>query len=75
MIGSLLNDSLEGASPTLYAATSPQAKGGAYYGPQGFQEMRGGDVGPAWVAPAAQDEAAQRRQWEICEELTGCRLA
>ena len=73
-IGALLNNSLEGAIPTLFAATSPQAKGGAYYGPQGFQEMRGGDVGPAWVSPAAQDETAQRRLWEACEQLTGFTL-
>ena len=75
LIGALLNTTLGGAIPTLYAATYPRALGGCYYGPQGFQEMRGGDVGVAWVSPAAQDVAAQRRLWEICEQLTGCRLA
>ena len=44
-IGLLLNSELDGAIPTLFAATSPEAVGGGYYGSQGFQEMRGGDVG------------------------------
>ncbi len=73
-IGALLNNSLEGALPTLFAATAPEAKGGAYYGPQGFQEMRGGDVGPAFISAAAQEVAAQKRLWQTCQELTGCSL-
>ena len=50
-VGLLLNDDKQGAVPTIFAATSPQATGGSYYGPQGFMEMRGGDVGPAKIAP------------------------
>jgi NAD(P)-dependent dehydrogenase (short-subunit alcohol dehydrogenase family) len=73
-IGALLNSELGGAIPTLFAATSPEAKGGCYYGSQGFFEMRGGDVGPAKIAPQAKDEAAQKRLWQICEELTGVSL-
>ena len=45
--------------------------GGGYYGPQGFQEMRGGDVGPAQVAAQALDKAAAARLWGECERLTG----
>jgi len=30
-----------GALPTLYAATAPDVKGGDYYGPSGFKEMKG----------------------------------
>src|SRR5258707_8963060 len=30
-----------GALPTLFAATSPQAKGGGYYGPNGLNELKG----------------------------------
>ena len=74
MIGALLNDGPQGALPTLFAATSNQAAGAGYYGPQGFQEMRGGDVGPAKVARQAQDLAAQRRLWEVCVALTGMDL-
>jgi NAD(P)-dependent dehydrogenase (short-subunit alcohol dehydrogenase family) len=73
-IRTLMNSQLDGAIPTLFAATSPQAVGGGYYGSQGFQEMRGGDVGVAKVAPQARDEAAAKRLWEVCEELTGVGL-
>ena len=74
-LGVLFGSAQDGALPTVFAATSPDAVGGGYYGPQGFQEMRGGDVGPAFVSSAAQDVAAQRRLWDICAELTGVQLA
>jgi NAD(P)-dependent dehydrogenase (short-subunit alcohol dehydrogenase family) len=74
-IGILLNTDSEGALPTLYAATSPEAEDGGYYGPQGFQEMRGEDVGPAKVAPQARDAAAAARLWTVCEDLTGVRYS
>jgi hypothetical protein len=70
-MGFFLNDGPEGALPTLYAAVARDAKGGAYYGPQGLLEMRGGDVGPAFVSKAAQDVEARKRLWEVCAELTG----
>jgi NAD(P)-dependent dehydrogenase (short-subunit alcohol dehydrogenase family) len=74
LIGALLNTQPGGAIPTLYAATSSQAQGGGYYGPQGFQETRGGDAGPAQVAPQARDPAAATRLWTTCEQLTGLSL-
>jgi len=70
----LMNDTAQGALPVLFAATAPEAKGGAYYGPQGFQEIRGGDVGPAKINPTALDVEAQERLWEVCEQLTGCSI-
>jgi NAD(P)-dependent dehydrogenase (short-subunit alcohol dehydrogenase family) len=70
-IGALLSTEVQGALPTLFAATAPEAVSGGYYGPQGFLEMRGGDVGPAKVAPQATDEAAAARLWSECERLTG----
>jgi len=73
-LGLLFNSTLGGAIPTLFAATSPQAKGGAYYGPQGLQETRGGNVGPACLSPAAKDVATQHKLWQVCTELTGCDL-
>ena len=72
-IGVLLNSEAEGAVPTLFAATSPDVVDGGYYGPQGLLEMRGGDVGPAKVAPQALDQAAARL-WSECERLTGISL-
>jgi NAD(P)-dependent dehydrogenase (short-subunit alcohol dehydrogenase family) len=73
-IGALLNTEAEGAVPTLFAATSPDVVDGGYYGPQGFQEMRGGDVGVAKVATQALDQAAAARLWSECERLTGISL-
>jgi NAD(P)-dependent dehydrogenase (short-subunit alcohol dehydrogenase family) len=73
-IGILLNTDSEGALSTLYAATSLDAQDAGYYGPQGFQEMRGEEVGPAKLAPQANDTAAAARLWQICEELTGTKF-
>ncbi len=73
-LGVLFASAEDGALPTVFAATSPDAAGGGYYGPQGFQEMRGGDVGPAFVSATAQDAAAQKRLWDICADLTGVSL-
>jgi NAD(P)-dependent dehydrogenase (short-subunit alcohol dehydrogenase family) len=73
-IGIILNSDAEGALPTLYAATAPDAKNGGYYGPQGFQEMRGDHVGPAKVAPQALDTTATARLWKVCEDLTGIKF-
>ncbi len=74
VIGMFLNDGPQGALPTIYAATARDAQGGGYYGPQGFNEMRGGDVGPAFVSKAAADVGAQKRLWDVCAELTGVDL-
>jgi hypothetical protein len=59
-----------GALPTLRAATDPGVLGGQYFGPDGFQEMRGY---PKVVASSAQshDVELQRRLWAVSEELTG----
>lgn len=70
-LGLVFESDKAGALPTLFAATAEEAKGGGYYGPQGFQEMRGGDVGVAKVAEQAKDAWAQERLWDICAELTG----
>jgi NAD(P)-dependent dehydrogenase (short-subunit alcohol dehydrogenase family) len=73
-IGIVLNSDSEGALPTLYAATSPDAEDGGYYGPQGFQEMRGDDVDRAIVAPQARDTTVATRLWQICEDFTGIKF-
>jgi NAD(P)-dependent dehydrogenase (short-subunit alcohol dehydrogenase family) len=61
-----------GAEPTLYAATAPGVRGGAYVGPRGWREMRGH---PKLVdsSTASKDEATARRLWAISEELTDVR--
>jgi len=63
-------DAAHGALPTLFAATSPEAQPGGYYGPSGFQEMKGYPV-PARITPAAKDVALARRLWAESERLTG----
>jgi NAD(P)-dependent dehydrogenase (short-subunit alcohol dehydrogenase family) len=72
-IGTFLNTDAEGALPTLFAATAPEALDGGYYGPQGFGEMRGETVGPAKIASHASDPTTAAKLWGICEELTGVR--
>lgn len=69
-----LNSAEQGAVPTLFAATAPEAVSGGYYGPQGYEEMRGGDVGPATVAEQARDSECAARLWDVCERLTGVKL-
>jgi NAD(P)-dependent dehydrogenase (short-subunit alcohol dehydrogenase family) len=58
-----------GALPTLYAATSPDAKGGGYYGPDGPFEMRGMPA-PAKIPRRAADQQTATRLWQVSEELT-----
>jgi NAD(P)-dependent dehydrogenase (short-subunit alcohol dehydrogenase family) len=60
----------EGALPTLFAATSPEAKAAGYYGPNWFYELKGPPV-PAKIMPQAKDAAAAARLWDISAVLTG----
>jgi NAD(P)-dependent dehydrogenase (short-subunit alcohol dehydrogenase family) len=66
--------SLDGALPTLYAATMPDVRGGAYLGPDSRFETVGS---PTFVkgSSAARDEGQARRLWEISEQLTGVTYA
>lgn len=61
-----------GSWPLLYAATSPEAHGGGYYGPDGFAEIKGTPV-EVKPKPHAMDSAAGKRLWEVSEALTGVR--
>lgn len=60
----------QGALSTLYAATAPEAVGGAYYGPTGEEQKRG-PLGFADTPPAAANEADAERLWDLSEQLTG----
>ncbi len=60
----------QGVLPILFAATSPDAEPGGYYGPQGFREMNG-PPGPAAIPDRARDRAAAARLWEVSERLAG----
>ena len=61
----------EGILPALYAAATPAAEGGAFYGPRGFYEAAGGGVAAAKVPARARSDKDCRRLWEVSEELTG----
>lgn len=62
-------DPAVGALPMLYAATSPQAAGGAYYGPKGFQALAG-LPGLAVVPENAKDPELGKRFWGTLEDLS-----
>lgn len=59
----------QGALPSLYAATDPEAKGGQYYGPKGMGGLRGSPQ-LSRGAPQAYDTAVAQRLWQVSEELT-----
>ena len=63
----------EGTEPLLYAATSPDARNGDYFGPNGFMEL----VGPthrARLNRRMRDDATATRLWALAEKLTGTHL-
>ncbi|GAA4833214.1 oxidoreductase [Algivirga pacifica] len=66
----LLNQPKEAALPTLMAALNKDAKGGDYYGPQGFNEMKG-KPGIADRTTYSKQEDVAKRLWELSEQLTG----
>jgi NAD(P)-dependent dehydrogenase (short-subunit alcohol dehydrogenase family) len=59
-----------GVLPQLYAATAPGVRGGQYFGPSGFQELRG-DPTEVQAVPEAHDPEIARRLWTVSEQLTG----
>ncbi|MDT5118493.1 MAG: hypothetical protein QOE30_4232, partial [Mycobacterium sp.] len=61
----------EGILPALYAAATPQAEGGEFYGPRGFMELAGGGVKVASTPQRARNDDDCRRLWEVSEKLTG----
>ena len=65
----LFQPAAQGALPALYAATSPDAKAGVYYGPGRLSETRGLPK-PGKMAAQAQDQAAASRLWEVSRQLT-----
>ena len=60
----------KGALPQLYAATAAEVKGGDFFGPDGWQEMRGYPKKIRAKERAYSEETA-RRLWQVSTELTG----
>jgi NAD(P)-dependent dehydrogenase (short-subunit alcohol dehydrogenase family) len=73
-IGFLAQTVDEGLLPALYAATSPQAQGGRFYGPSGFQHLTGAPAEQELYKPV-RGEADAKRIWEISQQLTGVAFA
>ena len=65
----LAHSAADGARPILFAATSPKAEPGAYYGPGGFGELRGAPA-RALIMPQARNAAAAANLWNVSEKLT-----
>jgi NAD(P)-dependent dehydrogenase (short-subunit alcohol dehydrogenase family) len=59
----------QGALTTLFAATSPEAKPGKYYGPDALNETRGYPT-EAYIPKNALDSGDSMRLWEISEKLS-----
>ncbi len=61
-----------GALPTLYAAVAPGVRGGDFFGPSGFMEMKGY---PKKVDSnkRSHDKGTAEKLWEVSEKLTGLR--
>jgi hypothetical protein len=63
-------DSKEGSHSTLMASLDKDVSKGGYYGPQGFNEMKG-NPGKAMVASQAKNEEDSKKLWKISEKETG----
>ena len=66
----LSHSAADGALPILMAATLPDPTPGGYYGPTGFQEMKG-RPGVAVIKRQARDVDVAKRLWSESERLTG----
>jgi NAD(P)-dependent dehydrogenase (short-subunit alcohol dehydrogenase family) len=63
-----------GALPQLYAAASPDAQSGLYYGPDGIGELRG-HPHVCQTSRAARSERKAAQLWDVSQELTGVTFA
>lgn len=70
----LFQPAAQGAWPALFAATAPEALDGHYYGPNKLGETRGNPA-EAKLPPAALNDGASGRLWQLSEKLTGTMFA
>jgi len=63
----------EGLLPALYAATSPRATGGLFYGPSGIAHLAGAPAEQKIYQPAT-NAADAARLWDLSEQLAGVRF-
>jgi NAD(P)-dependent dehydrogenase (short-subunit alcohol dehydrogenase family) len=73
-LGLVNQNAAQGMQPALYAATSPKAEGGKFYGPSGFQHLSGPPAEQEVYKPA-RDMAEAARLWTVSEQLVGVQYA
>jgi NAD(P)-dependent dehydrogenase (short-subunit alcohol dehydrogenase family) len=69
----LIPTAAQAATPIIHAASCEDPRGGDYYGPTGFLEIRG-KPGRARVNPIAKDVELGSRLWASSESMTGIRF-
>lgn len=69
----LFQPAARGALPVLYAATDPSARAGAYYGPDGWSEMRGYPT-IARMPEHASDIGVASKLWDVSQVLSNVRF-
>ncbi|MFD1034790.1 SDR family oxidoreductase [Sphingomonas hankookensis] len=69
----LFQPAAQGALPLLFAATSPDARPGGYYGPDRLGETRGHPAS-AKMPPQASDRTSAEELWKLSEDVTGVRF-
>jgi NAD(P)-dependent dehydrogenase (short-subunit alcohol dehydrogenase family) len=72
-LGILFGTPQSAALPAVYAATSPNARGGALYGPKGFQHLSGAPAEEQMYGRLVSAEDG-RRIWELSEQLVGVKF-
>jgi protochlorophyllide reductase len=69
----LIPTAAEACRSIVHGACAEGVRGGDYFGPSGFLEIRGAP-GRARVNPVARDVGLGRRLWSLSESLTGVRF-
>lgn len=69
----MTQDAEKGALPQIRASVDPHVKAGEYYGPSGFNEMKGQPV-KVQSNSASHNAEDARKLWEVSEELTGVKF-
>ncbi|MET9497097.1 SDR family oxidoreductase [Streptomyces sp. NPDC006552] len=67
--GLLLGTVRSAGLPALYATTSPEARGGGFYGPRGLGHL-GGPPGEQRLYSRLRDVEEAERVWQVTQELT-----
>lgn len=68
--GVLAQSAEQGAYQQIFALTEPNIVGGSFWGPNGFQALRGYPIQET-PSEAAQDQTVAAQLWRVSEQLTG----